>query len=171
MRGPLKLIRERWMLDQPIPGDMHEYVARMKKTLMTTQELARKHLQSSQEHMNEIYDKKTNDRKFERGEEVLVMLPLNGQPFKAKYLGSFKIMTKISDSNYVIHTPKRQKKKLLCRINMLKKYWRRNKNQPVMIAQEQSVTTEETYEEDHPKTKEDPPIRLVNSKILENLGK
>lgn len=80
------------MLSQPMPGDMHEYVARMKKMLMTTQELVRKHLQSSRQHMKQIYDKKTKDRKFEECEEVLVMLPLNRQPFKAKYQGPLKII-------------------------------------------------------------------------------
>lgn len=53
---------------------------------------------------------------------------------------------------------------------MLKKYWKRNKDQPIMIAQEQDEMTEGTHGEDHPKTKEDPPIRLDNSKILEKLG-
>lgn len=59
IRGPLKLIRERWMIDQPMPDDMHEYVAKMKGTLIATQELAKKHLQSNQERMKETYDKKS----------------------------------------------------------------------------------------------------------------
>lgn len=80
----LKLIKERWVNDEPMPNNMSEYVAKMRKTLSEARELVRDHQENSQKTIKAAYDKKTIEREFKEGEEVLLLLPLNSQPFKAR---------------------------------------------------------------------------------------
>ncbi|XP_068203040.1 uncharacterized protein [Palaemon carinicauda] len=66
------------------------------------------------------------------GEEVLVLLPIPGNPFKAKFSGPWKILKKVNDLNYVVETPDRRKKTQVCHVNMLKAYQGRETIRPVL---------------------------------------
>ncbi|XP_068240411.1 uncharacterized protein [Palaemon carinicauda] len=68
----------------------------------------------------------------EVGEEVLVLLPIPGNPFKAKFSGPWKILKKVNDLNYVVETPDRRKKTQVCHVNMLKAYQGRETIRPVL---------------------------------------
>ena len=68
------------------------------------------------------YDRKTKSRCFEPGDGVLVLFPFVGNPLQAKYSGPYKVVKKISDTNYLVRTPGRCKETQLCHINMLKAY-------------------------------------------------
>ena len=77
--------------------------------------------------MKGYYDQKTKYRSFAPGEEVLVLLPLQGQPLAARYCGPY-VIEKVGDLDYMLVTPDRHKRVHLCHVNMLKPYFRR-KNQ------------------------------------------
>ena len=62
-------------------------------------------------------------RVFSPGEQVLALLPNLGSPFGAKYSGPFTGLRKISESNYVVSTPERRKKKQHCHVNLLEPYY------------------------------------------------
>ena len=51
------------------------------------------------------YDRKTKSRCFEPGDRVLVLFPVVGNPLQAKYFGPYKVVKKISDTNYLVRTP------------------------------------------------------------------
>lgn len=55
------------------------------------------------------YDGKTTEQKFEMADEVLILLPTNNHPLKAKFQGPFKIRRKIRELNYIMDTPDRKK--------------------------------------------------------------
>ena len=80
------------------------------------------YLKNSQKQM--IYGKKAIDREFKEGDEVLILLPLNGQPFKAKVQGSYTIAKKINQLKYLVNMPKQRYKMQVFHINRLKKYFR-----------------------------------------------
>ena len=166
VRGPLKLIKEKWVDDAPIKHNLTEYVTSIRKKLTEAHEFAKTHLRESQRRMKEIYDRKAIVREFAEGEEVLVLLPLGRQPFTARYQGPYKVVRRIGNLNYVIRTPERRRKTQLCHINMMKKYRRREESEPVMTVQcenDKKALGERLYKE------RDPPLRLRNSEILENL--
>ena len=48
------------------------------------------------------------------------LFPFVGNPLKAKYSGPYKMVKKISDTNYLVSTPGRRKETQVCHINMLK---------------------------------------------------
>ena len=87
-------------------------------------ELARDNLTVAQAKMKAYYDRKAKVRTFEPGEEVLVLLPLQGKPLAAKFSGPYVVKKKVRDLDYLIATPDRRKGVQLCHINMLKLYYR-----------------------------------------------
>ncbi|XP_061190377.1 uncharacterized protein LOC133198276 [Saccostrea echinata] len=124
VRGPLKLLKEKWLVEES-QSSLLDYVAKFKERLSQTWKLARENLKVSQDKMETWYDKRTKTRTFKPGNKVLVLLPIPGQPLRAKYFGPFEVEQKVNDLNYIIKTPGRRKSKQLCHINMIKQYHNR----------------------------------------------
>lgn len=57
--------------------------------------LDREHLRSVQDKMKDY--KKTAEQKFKMGDKVLILLPKNNHPVKAKFQGPHKIKRKVSE--------------------------------------------------------------------------
>ena len=72
------------------------------------------------------YDRRARLRVFEPGEKVLVLLPLPGNPLQTKYHGPYVVEQQLGPVDYVISTPDRRKKKRVCHVNLLKKYYERD---------------------------------------------
>ena len=75
--------------------------------------------------MKRLYDRRSEQRTFSPGDQVLVLLPLVGSPFQTKFTGPHTVVKKVSDQNYLIATPLRRKPNQLCHINLLKTYYDR----------------------------------------------
>nr|XP_043872779.1 uncharacterized protein LOC122761638 isoform X1 [Solea senegalensis] len=129
VRGPLKLLKEKFLCNTSSQTTVRDFVSRCKERLRNASVLAKVALSSSQESMKERFDRKAVKREFEPGERVLVLLPTPGSALTARFSGPYVIKSKVSDTNYVIHTPERRRKVRLCHINMLKSYHSREANQ------------------------------------------
>ncbi|KAJ8038322.1 hypothetical protein HOLleu_15710 [Holothuria leucospilota] len=186
VRGPLKLLKEKWLSD---PGeDIHllDYVSRFKDRLHGACELAQENLRHSQKKLKAWYDKTTVKREFKPGDKVLVFLPVSGQPLQARFQGPYVIERKVSDTDYVILTPDKRKSKRVCHINMMKRYYER---EDCDISKDESVhdvnsNTNDTGDQvciinaDHELSNDeikannvpDMCIKLQNSDVLKNLG-
>jgi len=123
VRGPLKLLKDRW-LDSDSNDDNQIEVGKFAHKLQRAVELAKENLAVSQKRMKMKYDKrkKVKNRKFNPGDKVLVLFPVIGNPLQAKFHGPYVVERKVSDVNYVVMTPDRRKSRQLCHINMLKTY-------------------------------------------------
>ena len=84
-------------------------------------------------HMKVWYDRKAKSRCFEPGDRVLVLVPVVGNPLQAKYSGPYKVVKKISDTNYLVKTPGRRKETQVCHINILKSYHEKPKPELVIL--------------------------------------
>ena len=122
VRGPLKLLKERLLDECPESNNVLQYVEDFRQRLFEAGELAKMHLKGAQKSMKAWYDRKAEVRTFKVGDEVLVLLPIVGDPMKAKYHGPYKVLKKVSSVNYVVSTPDRRKPEQLCHVNMLKAY-------------------------------------------------
>ena len=122
VRGPLKLLKEKILLDDDSSLNLLQYVSDFKNRLSKACEAARSNLKSAQSKMKLCYDENAQDRNFEPGDKVLALLPIPGKPLQARYYGPYTVDKKLSDVNYIVNTPGRRKQKQLCNINMLKKY-------------------------------------------------
>ncbi|XP_068225915.1 uncharacterized protein [Palaemon carinicauda] len=123
VRGPLDLLREHW---EGGSGKMNslDYILSFKEKLRSIWQWAQNNLSTSQAKMKTHYDRKSQVRNFEAGEQVLVLLPMPGQ-FRAQFVGPAVVKKKLNDVDYLVEIPGRRKKCQLCHINIMKKYFSR----------------------------------------------
>ena len=119
VRGPLKLLKEKFLSDDDSSLNLLQYVSDFKNRLSKACEAAQSNLKSAQSKMKIRYDENAKDRNFEPGDKVLALLPIPGRPLQARYYGPYTVDKKLSDVNYIVNTPGRRKQKQLCHINML----------------------------------------------------
>ena len=168
VRGPLKLLKESWLQDDP--GNVHllDYVSRFRERLFKVCEMAHANLKSAQIKMKDYYDKGTIPRTFCPGDKVLVLLPISGHPLQARYHGPYEVVKKVNDLNYVVKTPDRRKATQLCHINMIKAYHERGSNKTFLVVKE--IRNEDDNVKDNVELKKTVyDVRLCNSEILANL--
>ena len=182
--APLLLLMEKWLDEEPEKIIVLKYVATFKHRLFRAGQMAKRNLQESQSKMKVWYDRKTKSRCFEPGDRVLVLFPVVGNPLQAKYSGPYKVVKKISDTNYLVRTPGRCKETQVYHINMLKAYHEKPKPELVTLNNRlrlESLThsescvgleaeKEEDTESDVRLGNDQPPIKLQNSQILNDLG-
>ena len=182
--GPLLLLKEKWLDEDPEKISVLKYVATFKDRLFRAGKMAKRNLQESQSKMKVWYDRKAKSRCFEPGDRVLVLFPVIGNPLQAKYSGPYKVVKKISDTNYLVKTPGRRKETQLCHINMLKAYHEKPKPELVILNNRlglespthskdcvgQVAEKEEDTESEVRLGNDQQPIKLQNSQILNDLG-
>ena len=97
----LILFKEKSLDEDPEKISVLKYVATFKKdTLFMAWQMAKRNLQESQSKIKVWYDRKAKSRCFKPGDRVLVLFPVVGNPLQAKYSGPYKVVKKISDTNY-----------------------------------------------------------------------
>ena len=182
--GPLLLLKEKWLDEDPEKISVLKYVATFKDRLFRAGQMAKRNLQESQSKMKVWYDRKAKSRCFEPGDRVLVLFPVVGNPLQAKYSGPYKVVKKISDTNYLVKTPDRRKETQVCHINMLKAYHEKPKPELVTLNNRlglespthskdcvgQVAEKEEDTESEVRLKNDQQPIKLQNSQILNDLG-
>ena len=182
--GPLLLLKEKWLDEDPEKISVLKYVATFKERLFRAGQMAKRNLQESQSKMKVWYDRKAKSRCFEPGDRVLVLFPVVGNPLQAKYSGPYKVVKKISDTNYLVKTPDRRKETQVCHINMLKAYHEKPKPELVTLNNRlglespthskdcvgQVAEKEEDTESEVRLENDQQPIKLQNSQILNDLG-
>ena len=182
--GPLLLLKEKWLDEDPEKISVLKYVATFKDRLFRAGQMAKRNLQESQSKMKVWYDRKAKSRCFEPGDRVLVLFPVVGNPLQAKYTGPYKVVKKISDTNYLVKTPDRRKETQVCHINMLKAYHEKPKPELVTLNNRlglespthskdcvgQVAEKEEDTESEVRLENDQQPIKLQNSQILNDLG-
>ncbi|KAL2085082.1 hypothetical protein ACEWY4_018402 [Coilia grayii] len=141
VRGPLKLLREKWD-GGPTSHDQNilDYVSSFRERLHNACACAQKALASAQVKMKTRYDRKSVDRSFQPGDKVLVLLPVVGSALQAKFSGPYEVESKLSTTDYVIRTPDRKRKTRVCHLNMLKPYVSRESEVNVCPVSVGSVT-------------------------------
>ena len=182
--GPLLLLKEKWLDEDPEKISVLKYVATFKDRLFRAGQIAKRNLQESQSKMKVWYDRKAKSRCFAPGDRVLVLFPVVGNPLQAKYSGPYKVVKKISDTNYLVKTPDRRKETQVCHINMLKAYHEKPKPELVTLNNRlglespthskdcvgQVAEKEKDTESEVRLGNDQQPIKLQNSQILNDLG-
>ena len=175
VRGPLKLLKEKFLSNDETPLNLLQYVSDFRNRLSRACEVARSNLKTSQGKMKARCDNHVIDRKFKPGDKVLALLPIPCRPLQARYFGPYTIDKKTSDLNYIINTPGRRKNKQMCHVNMLKQYFDRDSSisKPITVIntvpQESNVFEPEVNSDFIDKS--DPgPSKLENSDISRNLN-
>ena len=106
VRGPLLLLKVKWLDEDPEKISVLRYVATFKEK---------------------------QSRCFEPEDRVLVLFTVVGNPLQAKYSERNKVVKKISDTNHLVRTPGGGKETQVCHINMLKAYHEKQKPELVRL--------------------------------------
>lgn len=175
VRGPLKLLKEKWMSRESTSTNVLDYVSSFRERLHKVCDLARISLSSTQAKMKSHFDQKAVFRSFNKGDKVLVLLPILGSALQARFHGPYVVESKLSETDYVICTPDRKRKTRVCHINMLKLYVTRDddkeSNNPLVPVASVSVSRTYCPDEDGLTLRDIPVtcVRLQNSQILADL--
>lgn len=175
VRGPLKMLKEHW-LEEDTKYHLLDYVSSFKERLLKACSMAKENLAATQKKMKVWYDRKVCKRGFQRGDKVLVLLPVHGQPLQTEYYGPCVVDRKVSEVDYVVNTPGRRKQKQLCHINMLKKYYERTDESSVavvastVVGQEVLEAKSDSEESSMGDSEYGRSIKLQNSDVLANLS-
>ena len=128
VRGPLLLLKEKWLDEDPEKISVLKYVATFKDRLFRAGQMAKRNLQESQYKMKVWYDRKAKSRCFEPGDRVLVLFPVVGNPCRQNTLDLIKwlrkLVTQITWSKLLIDVRKHK-----CVISICSKHIMKNQNQ------------------------------------------
>ena len=94
VRGPLMLLKDTWTNKDQSDAEakpLYPYLFELKNILAESGELAMQNSSAASQRNKKYYDKKTQDRKFSVGEEVLVLLPSASNKLLSSWLGPFPI--------------------------------------------------------------------------------
>lgn len=100
----------------------NSFFPQCRERLHRVSSIAKEDLSYSQNSTKRRFDRKANEQQFQRGDQVLVLLPMPGSALTARFSGCYVVESKVSDTDYVILTPEWRRKTSLCLINMLNSY-------------------------------------------------
>lgn len=121
VRGPLKVLKDQFrMKESDSKMSVLTNVSTFRERLHKACTLARETLLVSQTRMKQRYDQTAKTRTLQVGDQVLVLLPVSGHTLSARFSGPYEVHKKLSETDYVIHTPDRKRQSRVCHINMLK---------------------------------------------------
>jgi hypothetical protein len=135
VRGPIAVLRSLW--DSPdLSVDQrttYQYVLDLKNKLHDCSIIAAEQADISGTKYKQYFDLKSQDRKFEVDDEVLVLLPDCHNKLLMSWRGPFKVLEKKNKVNYLIDD---NGSKRLYHTNLLKRYHRRTSAQFVTCVDE-----------------------------------
>ena len=84
-------------------------------------QLARSNLHAAQSTQKEWYDRTAKERSFQLGDQVLIVLPITANKLAAEWQGPYRIVKRVGEVHYVVHTTAGKKNRLF-HVNMLRKW-------------------------------------------------
>ena len=76
---------------------MLQYVTDFKERLVQGLQVAHTNLTQAQSHLKEWHDRKAMERTFQENDDVLVMLPFQGQPLSAKFSWPYRVCKRVGE--------------------------------------------------------------------------
>lgn len=122
VHGPLKVLKEQFVRRTSPNLSVSDFVSQCRERMHRAVLMAKEALSSSQAGMKQRFDRKAVQRQFQPGDKVLVLLPTPGSALTARFSGPYVVDNRVSDTDYIIHTPEWRRKIRLCHINMLKPF-------------------------------------------------
>uniref|UniRef100_A0A8C5CZT0 ribonuclease H n=1 Tax=Gadus morhua TaxID=8049 RepID=A0A8C5CZT0_GADMO len=121
-RGLLDIAKEAWE-QQPSPHrTMVEHVGDMRDRMATLWPLVREHMQEAQVAQARVYNRGAQQRDFQPGDKVLVLVPTTECKFLARWNGPYEVLEKVGEVNYRVRQPGRRSPTQIYHVNLLKKW-------------------------------------------------
>jgi hypothetical protein len=103
--GPLQIFCDSWSGQRDLPLDLgkhpREYLRHVEENLRIGQEYASQHAEKAQKRYADSYNAKSNDKKFDVGEQVIYLEGSSNQKTFSHWLGPCRIIRQKSPHSYV----------------------------------------------------------------------
>ena len=121
VRGPMQILKQLWtkQVTGPDVRTSYQYVTELKERLKSSMTSAVSALQDSRKRYKRYYDRKAKNRRFQKGEQVLILLPTNNNKLLMQWEGPFVVIQVLPQNNYTVRIRGREK---TYHANLLKKY-------------------------------------------------
>ena len=128
-RGPMAILKQLWKkeVDEPEVKNSYQYVFELREKLEDTLKLAHSELEKAQQKGKHYYDSKSKVRKFQSGEEVLILLPPDHNKLLMQWKGPFEVSSVVGLNDYKVKVKGKEK---VYHANLLKKYFEREETTP-----------------------------------------
>ena len=90
VRTPLELLCHGWVEEKPVPLDVCTWVEKVNERIELARDVSRQRMQRAVEDRKELYDKKTSEREFEKGNLVWSRIP--GLDHREAWSGPLEVM-------------------------------------------------------------------------------
>ena len=117
VRGPLVVLKESWCEEDNPDTSVVEHVLAMRERLAAMTELAHSSISTQQRRQKRWYDKAARDKRFEPGEQVLVLMPAAANKLQAIWQGPFEVVRKVSPVDYEIDKGRGRKRLNILHVN------------------------------------------------------
>jgi len=121
VRGPMRILRELWsgeVANEEVKTT-YQYIIDLRERLESTCRIARDELAKSSHRHAKYYNRGTRSKKFNVGDQVLVLLPTNRNKLLVQWKGPYEVKHVKSEMDYVIDMEGKSK---IFHANMLKLY-------------------------------------------------
>ena len=140
VRGPMDVLKETWEVDKKSSESIVSYVLSVREKFDKMAELVEENLKEAQQTQKRWYDQNACQRKFQAGDQVLVLLPSSTSKLLAQWQGPYEVVRQVNKVNYRIRMYDKRKKLKTFHINLLKEW-----NAPVQsvnLMEEQEIHDE-----------------------------
>ncbi|GFT04728.1 retrovirus-related Pol polyprotein from transposon 412 [Trichonephila clavipes] len=125
LRTSQTLVYEEWMEEGNPSQSVVEYILQLNNRLKRCQDIAITWMKECQLKRKTWYDRDVVERKFVEGDLVMVLVTSKQNKLEVNWIGPGKVLSRISDTNYVIDLPGRRDRSTIYHVNLLKPYHRR----------------------------------------------
>ncbi|GFW49877.1 retrovirus-related Pol polyprotein from transposon 17.6 [Trichonephila clavipes] len=125
LRTPQTLVYEEWMEEGNTSQSVVEYILQLNSRLKRCQDIVITRMKECQLKRKTWYDRDVVERKFVEGDLVMVLVTSKQNKLEVNWIGPGKVLSRISDTNYVIDLPGRRDRSTIYHVNLLKPYHRR----------------------------------------------
>ncbi|GFW84672.1 retrovirus-related Pol polyprotein from transposon 297 [Trichonephila clavipes] len=133
LRTPQTLVYEEWMEEGNTSQSVVEYILQLNNRLKRCQDIAITRMKECQLKRKTWYDRDAVERKFVEGDLVMVLATSKQNKLEVNWIGPGKVLSRISDTNYVIDLPGRRDRSTIYHVNLLKPYHRRPELESLVV--------------------------------------
>ncbi|GFV61436.1 retrovirus-related Pol polyprotein from transposon 297 [Trichonephila clavipes] len=119
------LVYDEWMEVGNTSQSVVEYILQLNNRLKRCQDIAITRMKECQLKRKTWYDRDVVERKFVEGVLVMVLVTSEQNKLEVNWIGLGKVLSRISDTKYVIDLPGRRDRSTIYHVNLLKPYHRR----------------------------------------------
>ncbi|GFX31862.1 retrovirus-related Pol polyprotein from transposon 297 [Trichonephila clavipes] len=149
LRTPQTLVYEEWMEEGKTSQSVGEYILQLNNRLKRCEDIAITRMKECQLKRKMWYDRDAIERKFVEGDLVMVLATSKQNKLEVNWIGPGKILSRISDTKYVIDLPGRRDRSTNYHVNLLKPF-RRRPELVSLVVEEVSDDIEEDAEIPYP---------------------